>query len=58
MTGLVFDKAQTEGLEVHPEPCSFNPPSKVGFSPAEWVNPFEQKFLGSLNSILRGGDEV
>jgi hypothetical protein len=29
--------AQVEGLEVHPEPRSFIPPSMVGLRAAEWV---------------------
>ena len=37
MTGLVFDKAQTEGLEVHPEPRRLTPSLKAGLRAAERV---------------------
>jgi hypothetical protein len=38
---LPFDKlkvpSQAEGLEVHPEPRFFTPPSKAGLRAVEWV---------------------
>jgi hypothetical protein len=35
--GLPSTRAQAEGLEVHPEPGFFTPPSKAGLRAAEWV---------------------
>ena len=36
--GLPSTRAQAEGLEVHPEPRFFTPPSKAKLRAAEWVN--------------------
>jgi len=35
--GLPSTRAQAEGLEVHPEPRFFTPPSKAELRAAEWV---------------------
>jgi len=50
--GLPSTRAQAEGLEVHPEPLSSNPPSKEGLRPAERVNPGDPVLLTKLDQLF------